>query len=156
MATKPQQKEIKVDVTFEVTDPVTFKTKKVRFTSPGKLADALYEMNKARLAVAKQAKIFEEEQSKVEAWFIDNLGKSTTGLRGEVGSVSIVTKEVPIIDNEEQDGWDLFYKFVRKNDRFDLMQRRLNAQAVAEMWALKKTVPGVGKMESKKVSITKA
>jgi hypothetical protein len=104
----------------------------------GACADLLYETREKRLAVSKQVEALEKEESEIRAYLIDNLPNADTGAAGKLARVERYTKVVP-----KAEDWEKVYGWVKKTGRFDLLQRRLNDKAVAEMWENKKTVPGV-------------
>lgn len=130
------------------------KAAKPKFKFPkamGACADKLYELREKRRELKRQADALEEEEKALKAHIIDNLPKSeASGVSGKVARVSVVKKTVPRVED-----WDKVYAFVKKNNRFDLLQRRLNDGAVAEMWEAKKQVPGVGTFEAVSVSLNK-
>ena len=114
-------------------------------------ADALYTKRAERLALQKEVDKIASEEGKLRDHLIDNLPKSqATGIEGKIARAKIETKEIPQITDRE-----LFHKFIRRNDRFDLLQNRLSEAAIVEMWADHKKVPGVGAFTVVKVSCTK-
>jgi len=106
-------------------------TKKKAYKFPKKMgtcADRLYEIKQQRLDAKKIVDALEAEEKALKQHIIDTLPKSeASGVAGKVARVSVITKEIPQVKN-----WSVFYKYVKKNGAFDLMQRRLNTAAVNE------------------------
>lgn len=114
-------------------------------------ADLLYTTKQARLAADKVAEELKKKEAAIEEHIIANLPKSdATGIAGKVARASIVVKTIPIVKD-----WDAFYAYIKKNNAFELLQRRLSEGAIQERWDAKKTVPGVDTFKRSKVSLTK-
>lgn len=117
----------------------------------GACADRLYELRLKRLEEQKKVKLLEDEEKALKNYIIQNLPKSeASGVAGRLARVTVVTKEVPQIEN-----WEAFYKYVKKTNNFDLMQRRLADDAIKERWAAGKEIPGVNHFQAVSVSINK-
>ena len=117
----------------------------------GACADRLYLVREERLKLAKDVAKMEAEESALKEHIVNILPKSdSSGAQGKVARVSVGTKVVP-----SPRDWELIMKYIKKNDAFDLLQRRLNTAAVEERWANKKEVPGVEKFTAVTVSINK-
>lgn len=128
--------------------------------SLAQVADLLYETKNARLEQQKKVEELEKFESQLKNHLIDNLKKGdANGIQGKVCRVSIVPKEKPAIvtekDGEPYDGWKDFYAYVKKNNAFELLQRRLNETAIKERWENKKNVPGVRTFTVLTVSMNK-
>lgn len=127
--------------------PVVFKLPK----QPAACADMLYELREQRLVLQKQVDLLAVKEAAIRDYFVETLPKSqASGIAGRFAVVRIDTKTIPQVED-----WNKFYAYVKKNNRFDLMQRRLADGAVKEMWENEKPVPGVGKFIAKTVSCTK-
>lgn len=121
---------------------------------PKKIAqvvDLYAKTREKRLAMEKEV----ETVAKVEAALRDHLIReipkgAATGVSGKIARVEIYTDEVPQVED-----WNKFYTYVKKNNAFDLLQRRLNGKAVEERWNAKKKVAGVGVFKAVKISLTK-
>lgn len=119
--------------------------------SIGLCADLYHETRELRLAMQKETEAVEAREKEIKAYIIDNLGKSDdTGAAGKHHRVQVVTKEAAKISD-----WGVFCSFIRKNDRFDLLQKRVSEAPIKELWAERETVPGIEKMHVKDVSLTK-
>lgn len=117
----------------------------------GDCADLITSLKAKRLVLQKQAEAIEEEEKALKKWVIDNLPKSNlTGAAGKVSRVTVVTKEVPQVED-----WDLLYKHIKKTGEFDLLGRSLSKAAVDERWDSNKKVPGVKAFTVVSLSVTK-
>lgn len=130
------------------------KVEKPKFKFPktmGACADRLYELRLKRLEEQKKVKLLEDEEKALKNYIIQSLPKSeASGVAGRLARVTVVTKEVPQIED-----WEAFYKYVKKTNSFDLMQRRLADDAIKERWAAGKEIPGVNHFQAVSVSINK-
>lgn len=127
-------------------------TKQFKFPKTlGACADKYYELRQKRLDAQKVVDKIQEEESALREHLINTLPKSeATGTAGKKARVTVVTSQVPQVKD-----WDAFYKYVKKNGAFDLMQRRLADSAVKERWESGKKVPGVESFTVVKLSVNK-
>jgi hypothetical protein len=117
----------------------------------GAVADLLYTTRAKRLALSKQVEALEKDETALREHIIQTLPKSkASGVSGKVARVTVLTDDVPQVED-----WDAFYKYVKKNDAFELLQRRLSKEAVAERIDDGETLPGVKLMKIPKVSLNK-
>jgi len=118
---------------------------------PGACADLPYQLREARLALQHQAERFEKAESALRDYFIASLPKSSqTGCAGKLARVQIEVKPVP-----QAEDWEKVHSYIRDNDAWELLQRRLNESAVRERWEAEEQIPGVVVFNAKKVSVTK-
>lgn len=118
----------------------------------GELADKLWDLREQRRELQREADKISEQEVAVKNLLIDRIPKSdATGVAGKKARVTIVTKEVPRVQD-----WDLFYEHVRKTKSFELLQRRVSEASVKERWEDNKEVPGVAKFTVVDVSLKRA
>jgi len=119
--------------------------------SIGQRADLYAEVRGLRLAMDKEVAAVKARESEIRESIINDLSKSDdTGAAGLKYRAQIVVKTLPKLAD-----WGVFTSWVRKNDRFDLMQKRINETAIKDLWAERESVPGVEKINVPDVSITK-
>jgi hypothetical protein len=118
--------------------------------SMGACADMLFKIRDRRLEMKKVVDALEEEEKALKEHIINTLPKSDTGAQGKTHRVSVVTKTIPQVKD-----WNEFYKYIKRTNNFDLLQRRLSETAVSEIWDTGKTVPGVSTFQVVSVSLTK-
>jgi hypothetical protein len=117
----------------------------------GACADALYVTRQQRLIEQKDITAFEAIEKALKEHLIATLPKSDqTGAQGKLARVTVVTKKIPIVED-----WWALYKYIKKTNQFDLLNRALNGAAVQERWDSGKTVPGVGSFNAVSVSVNK-
>ena len=108
--------------------------------NPADAADRAYKLREERYALSRTVALYQEEETYLNNYLIDNLPKSdASGITGRVAHAEIKVKAVPQVNN-----WPLFYKHILKTKDFSLMQRRANNGAIEERWDAKMAVPGVG------------
>jgi hypothetical protein len=114
-------------------------------------ADNLYILRALRLAVQKVVDEIAAEEGVQREYLIENLPKSKlSGAIGRLACAKIELKTKPRVED-----WPKFYAYIKKNNRFDLLQKRVSETAIQEMWDDKKVVPGTDKYQVATVSCTK-
>lgn len=117
----------------------------------GLCADKLYDLRARRLDAQKVADLLEAEEKALKLHIINNLPKSeSSGVSGKTANVKIQKKEIPQVND-----WEKFYGYVKKNNAWDLMQKRLSEGAVNERLDAGKKIPGVEIFNAVTVSCTK-
>lgn len=105
----------------------------------GAVADLLFTTRNKRLALQKQVDALEAEEAALKEHIINTLPKSNaSGVAGKLARVSVDTKDVPQVED-----WTAFYKYVKKNDAFELLQRRLTDASVKERLEAGVKLPGI-------------
>lgn len=118
----------------------------------GEAIDALYTARAARLAMAKEIKDLQVKESEAKATVLKMLGE--TGLEkasGKLATVGILTDDVPYIKD-----WDAVYGYIKDNDRFDLLQRRIGVIAWRDLFKDDILVPGTEAGVDTDLSLTKS
>lgn len=118
--------------------------------SMGACADLLFDVRQQRLTAQKVVDEFKEQEKLLTDHIIDNLPKGDRGAIGKHHQVSVYTDAIPRAAD-----WDAIYKFIKRNNAFELLQRRLSDTAVKERWDDGKQIPGVESFNVVKVSLTK-
>ena len=100
-------------------------------------------------------------ETQLKERIIAELPKSqASGVAGKLARVQLDSKPVPRVVTQDEAGnevagWSQVYEYIRRNKRFDLLQRRLSEGAVKEMWDEGKEIPGIEKFTIVTVSCTK-
>jgi len=140
---------------------------KPMFKAPKTLAaaaDKVYELREERLGFSRQADAIKAEEGFLREHLIENIPKGdATGVVGKVVRVVIKTDVVPVADD-----WSKIYAHIvedylahkkkktgQHDGAFALLNKALNSASVKEQWEAGKAVPGVGKFNSKSLSINK-
>jgi hypothetical protein len=120
-------------------------------TKMGGLADKLHATRELRLALEKVAGTVKDEEQRLVDHIIDNTNLEVeSGAVGRAYKAIVVREEVPQVED-----WDKFYAHLLKTKNFSLLNKAVNRAAVKEIWDDGKKVPGVGKFQAKKISLTK-
>ena len=120
--------------------------------SIGACADMLFDLRETRLAADRAAAKLKADETALQNHIIENLDKSSSGAMGKHHAVRVVIKEKPRVNSEK---WNEFYAWVGKNKAWALLQKRLSEDAMREMLAAGKKIPGVEMFTHVSVSLTK-
>ena len=118
----------------------------------GRCADLYHEVRELRLAMEKEVEPIKKRESEIREHIIANLSKSAdTGAAGLRYRAQIIVKEaVKVLD------WSVLHSWIRKNDRFDMLQKRLSETAAKDWLAEEgRPLPGTEVIKVPDVSITK-
>ena len=118
----------------------------------GEAIDELYQARAARLAKAKEVKELQAEESAAKTTVLQLLGESGLAkASGLVATAGIIKEDVPYIKD-----WDALYGYIKENDRFDLLQRRIGVVAWRELFKDNILVPGTEAAVDTDLSLTKS
>lgn len=118
----------------------------------GEAIDELYQARAARLAKAKEVKELQAEESVAKTTVLQLLKE--TGLEkasGKLATAGIIKEDVPYIKD-----WDALYGYIKENDRFDLLQRRIGVVAWRDLLKDNILVPGTEAAVDTDLSLTKS
>lgn len=118
----------------------------------GQAIDALYEARAARLARAKEVKELQVKETAAKAEVLKLLGEA--GLEkasGGLATAGILRSDIPIITD-----WDQVYAYIRENNAFELLQKRIGVQAWRERYVDGKLIPGTEAAVDTDLSLTKS
>lgn len=119
--------------------------------SMGRCADLYNDVRQLRLAMDKEVEAVKARESEIREYIISNLSKSAdTGAAGLRYRAQIVMKDSPRATD-----WQALWAYIAKNNRFDLLQKRLGEKAVMDTLADNVRIPGVEVVHVPDVSITK-
>lgn len=120
--------------------------------SIGRCADEYKEIRDIRLAMENEAERVKERETELREHIIDSLAKSPdTGAAGLRYRAQLVMKRT-----FKANDWDVLRSWIRKNDRFDMLQKKLSEKAVAEFFEAEgRVVPGVEAIDVPSLSVTK-
>jgi len=115
----------------------------------GSLIDSLQDLRAQKRALAEKEKELNEKYKALELSLIEAMdNEGVTKSTGKAATASIsMTRQFTT------DDWDKFMAYVAKLKRFDLVQRRVSAPAVRELWELKGAVPGLTPYDKREISL---
>lgn len=120
--------------------------------SIGRTADEYAEVRELRLEMQKQVDEVKARESELRESIINRLSKSEdTGAAGLRYRAQVVSKRTFKVSD-----WGVLYSWIKKNDRFDMLQKRLADAAAKEFAEVEnRNVPGTEVVNVPDVSITK-
>jgi hypothetical protein len=115
------------------------------------LVDKYMGLRNARLELDRQSAKLKEQESEIRALILRELLESKAGgVAGKSYRAEVRHKKVPqVVD------WDKLYVYIKDNDAFELLQKRLSPPAVVERWENHEAVPGVVEVTVDDLSVTK-
>ena len=123
-------------------------------STPGAVADQLYRLIEQRRELEAKVRELKEQETALKEYLLENLPEhGAEGIVGRLCRVNIIHKTLPIAED-----WEAVHAWVRKHASkggFAILQKRLNQSAVKEILDSGKTIPGIGIMEQKDLSIRK-
>ena len=118
----------------------------------GATIDALYSLRQMRIEMARKVDEMKGQEAAMKREIMEVLDETGLGkATGAVATCGIMTSVVPVIED-----WDTIYAWIRENDRFDLLQKRISVTAWREMALDGTVVPGTAVDEARDISLTKA
>ena len=117
----------------------------------GTAIDKLYALRAERLEAEKQIKVMKSNELALRITIKRLLdAASLEGGRGISASASIQYSTEPTAKD-----WSAIYFYIRENDAFDMLQRRLSSTAVKDRWDSGIIIPGIEKFDTWDLSVTK-
>lgn len=124
----------------------------------GRCADLYHDVRELRLAMEKEVAEIKARENEIEDHIINTLSAAAaaagdTGAAGLKYRAQLVVKPKPKLAE-----WGIFTSWVRKNDFFNMIQKRINEKAVEE-WMEQNPdrgpAPGTEVINVKTISVTK-
>ena len=118
----------------------------------GELIDKLYELRETRLALDRTVAGLKAQETAMRLEIkeeLENVGLAKAS--GKRATCGITSKIEPIIED-----WDKVHDWIRAENRFDLLQKRLSAPAWRELKENNILVPGTESVVVYDVSLTKS
>lgn len=115
------------------------------------LVNQYVDLREQRLALDRESERIKELESEAKAKLIEGLAVSSAkSVGGKTHRVTLRTKNVPQVMD-----WEKVYAYIKANDAFELLQKRLSNPAVVERWDTGVAIDGVGSVEVTDLSINK-
>lgn len=115
----------------------------------GAATDKMWALREEKRKLGVEEKRINEELTALEATIFGLLdSQDTRKAEGKKASVSIGEA---VVGNVED--WDALWAWIAKTKNFHLVQKRVSDPGLRELWALKKTVPGVQPFTKRTLSI---
>jgi len=122
----------------------------------GRVADEYAEVRAIRLAMQKETEAVEEREKELREHLVNNLSKSAAA-GGDTGAAGLRYRaQITIKAVYRAADWAALHTWIAKNDRFDMLQKRLSDKAVADYVEQNHVLlPGTERVQVPDVSITK-
>lgn len=118
----------------------------------GPTIDRLYQTREKRLQITKEVEALKVQERELRSEIIETLEKvGLAKASGHLATCGITTSTEPVIED-----WDSVHRYIRENDRFDLLQKRISVVAWRDLLVEGTLVPGTGSQEVVDVSLTKS
>ncbi len=120
--------------------------------SIGTMIDKLYTMRETRIAAQRVVDDNKKDEALLRQQIIEVLKEQgLNGARGVIATGSIKKEDVPKLSNA-----DKFFAYVKKNDAWHLLHKRIAVEAWRELHEAGKKVPGVEALPVEDLSLSKA
>lgn len=128
--------------------------------SLGTRVDKLYKLKEqideaklelSKTAAAKKLEKLEKKYKEEESSLMDNIPKQD--LDGALGKIAMAKINTLVVGNVTD--WDQVYKFIKRTNGFDLLNKAFNNKAYRDRLENNKKVPGVKPVKVHKLSLTK-
>lgn len=118
----------------------------------GEIIDDYYLKRAARLEAQRKTDEAKSAEELVKALLIEKLQElGLAKASGSIATAGIKTVKIPrVID------WDQLYTWIRTNDRFDMLHKRISEVAWRDMISAGENIPGTESMDDIKLSLTKS
>jgi hypothetical protein len=115
------------------------------------LVDEYGRARQARLDLDKQAKRAKEDEDLKAAKIIDVMQRGhMAAAGGQEIIVKLREKDRPIVKD-----WRELYHYIRENDYFMLLQKRLHESAIKELQEEGENIPGLGSFKTHTLTVSK-
>ena len=115
------------------------------------LVDQYENARAERLAADKVAKELKSKETKLHDELCDALAESGVGMVG--GSTHKVT--LKITRKPQAADWPALYEYIKQNNAFELLQRRLGERAINERLEQGEDIPGLSFFNKRSLSVSK-
>jgi len=114
--------------------------------------DRLYELRSSRLELQREvdelkSKETEQREAILNCLALAGLSKASGGL----ATASIKRSTIPVVTD-----WEQVHNYIRRENRFDLLQKRISVIAWRELYQDDVLIPGTDAVEDEDLSLTKA
>ena len=121
-------------------------------TELGVRIDTLYDLSAQRLAIEKQVEELKASETQMKEAILSTLREANLeGAKGSVATAAIQYKIKPNVTD-----WDAVYTFIREQDMFALLQKRLTTTLWTALQDDGITVPGTEPIPVVDLSLTKS
>lgn len=125
--------------------------KKLSPRAMGVLADTFKQIETERLKADKVAEALKVEETAIKLALIAAMRKAEiNAIGGSTYATELKSEDRPTVKD-----WPKFYEYIKANDAFELLERRISSSATKERWEDGIAIPGVDRFQVDKLSFTK-
>jgi hypothetical protein len=118
----------------------------------GEKIDKLYEARSARLRLEAQVKELKAQETDIKTSIMAELAESgLQGAKGQIATASLTYKVQPDVKD-----WDAVYAYIKANDAFNLLHRRITTTLWESMLDDGEEIPGIIAAHITDLSLTKS
>ena len=116
------------------------------------LMHRIFEIRKLRANLEEQDKVLKEEFAQIELVLLARADEQgATRISTTDGTATITEEEVPTVTD-----WDAVHLYIKENDAFHLLQRRINTAAWREMLKAATPLPGTAPFTKRSIGFRSA
>lgn len=128
-----------------------------KFPPLNQCPDLYKQVQATRLAMQKEVENVEAFEKALKRHMIDSIPKDTAGVFGLQFKAQVVVKPTVRVS---EGGWPSLLAWVRQTGRFDILQKRVNAAPLLELWngdpqTAPLNIPGTERANDIDLSVTK-
>lgn len=117
----------------------------------GTAIDTLYQKRAERLEAEKVVKAMKSEELALKL----RVKHLLDAVSLEMGAGKMATGSINYTIEPAAKNWQEIYLFIRENDAWDMLQKRLSPLAVKDRWDAGIIIPGIDKFDNWDLSLTK-
>ena len=119
--------------------------------SLGDSIDKYYQLRAQRLNLEKEVK----ERKRTEKAYMEHIVAQLRSINMENGGGRVANASIKEVEVPTPKDWPAIWEFVKENNAWDLLQKRLSGKAVQERWDQEIVIPGIDTFTKVSLSLTK-
>ena len=117
----------------------------------GACIDKYYQLRAQRLNLEKEVK----ERKRTERAYMEHIIASLKAANMANGGGGVANASIKEVEMPTPKNWPEIWEFVKANDAWDILQKRLSGKAVQERWDQDIMIPGIETFTKVSLSLTK-
>ncbi len=117
----------------------------------GTCIDKYYQLRAQRLNLDKEIK----ERKRTEKAYMEHIVAKLREIQMENGGGKVANASIKEVEMPTPKDWPAIWEYIKENNAFDLLQKRLSSKAVQERWDQEIVVPGIETFTKVSLSLTK-
>ena len=117
----------------------------------GDSIDKYYQLRAQRLNLEKEVK----ERKRTERAYMEHIITSLKAANMANGGGGVANASIKEVEMPTPKDWQAIWNFVKANDAWDILQKRLSGKAVQERWDQEIMIPGIETFTKVSLSLTK-